>query len=112
MTTIRGASMTPLGRLRPAASDAEISEPRLLRVVARIDVAQVDEHLAAHQLSDLGEVERTEFVPFGDDHQRVRISRSRQCIGGEFDLVEDPFRLLARYRIERAHAGTARDEPV
>ena len=88
-------------RADPAATDAVISEPRLLRLLRIVDIAQVDQHLSAQRCSDLLEVERPKFVPLGDHHQRVGVRRRLIGVGSKLDSGENLLRLLASDRIDR-----------
>src|SRR5215210_2707158 len=94
MTAISGSAL--IGRnldalpgqaslLNPAPPDSKISKARLLGLLAVVDIAKIDQHLAAHRRRDFLEVERSEFVPFGDDHQRIGAVGRRISVMGKVD---------------------------
>src|SRR3954454_24515342 len=83
-TSTETDELNPLWPLRPSAPDPVIDQARRLGLAPVIDVAQVDEHLAAKRRSDPVEVERSELVPLGDNHQRVGALGRGISIVGEF----------------------------
>src|SRR2546423_95622 len=48
-----------------------IGEPILLHVFRAIDISQINHYRAGHEVADALEVERTELLPFGNDHDGV-----------------------------------------
>src|SRR5947209_19057976 len=91
-------------------SHSEVAQPHLLGLSPVVDVAQVNENLAAHCRSDPVEVERAELVPLGDDDQRIGAIRRRIGVLGKLDTGEDLLGLLARHGIERRDLGSALDQ--
>ena len=81
-----------------------ISKPGFFGVGTVVDVAQINEDLAAEQAGDAVEVERPELVPFGDNDQDIGALGCRIGVLGELDAGEDLLRLLAGDGIERGNA--------
>src|SRR6185437_981723 len=59
---------------RDMHADAEIGKAAPPDVLAALDVAQIDQHFATHDVRQAGEIERAEHVPFGDDDQRLGVA--------------------------------------
>ena len=97
---------------RPRAADSVIEKPGLARLGRIVNVAQVDEDLAAKQAGDAVEVEGAELVPLGNDHQHVGAVRRAIGIGRERDPWQHLLRLVTGDRIKRAYLGAALDERV
>ena len=56
------------------AANADVAEFRLRHVVRAVDIAQIDRRLL-HDAFEPLEIERTEFLPLGCDHQRIGFFR-------------------------------------
>jgi len=48
-----------------------IVKSRFSRHNLRIDIAQIDQHIAAHGLQGALQVKRSELVPLGEHHQDI-----------------------------------------
>ncbi len=87
--------------LLPASAPAgrcRARQARLLDLLGRIDVAQVDQHRLAHRGGQPLEVERAQRVPFGDQHHRVGALGRLVGAGAELDFGHERPRLLHALR--------------
>src|SRR5262245_38868382 len=57
--------------LMGSASDAFVDKACLFDVVRLIDVLEIDDYRACHDLFEARQIERAELLPFGDNDQRV-----------------------------------------
>src|SRR4051794_23472903 len=71
-TSTETDELNPLLSSRLARADPVIRQSSLFGLASVIDIAQVDQHLPAKRRRNPLEVERSELIPLGDDHQRVR----------------------------------------
>src|SRR5438105_14721743 len=76
---------------RTPPADAHVPHPRALDIFGTVDVPQIAEHRAAHEPDQSDEVQVTELVPFGHDHQGIRAPRRLVDVVGEGDAsAEQP----------------------
>ena len=85
------------GDFGSAPAHAVEGKARLFSLAAIVDVAQVDEDLALERGGDALEVEGAEFVPLGDDHQRIGSVGGGISIVGEVYAGHQLFGLVPRH---------------
>jgi hypothetical protein len=80
------------------------TEALLFQFIVGIDVLEIDHDGARHLLFELPQVQRTELLPFGDDHKSVGSFRTAIRAVAKRHLGKDFPRLLHARGIEGAHA--------
>ena len=65
------------------AADRMIGQARLAHILGAIDIAKIDENIAAHGVKIMRRCQGPEFVPFGDDNRHIRALEAGSGAVGE-----------------------------
>src|SRR4051812_24211099 len=80
---------------RPPAANAMVAKACFFRLGRVVNVAKVDQGLAGERSRDTIQVQSSEFVPLGDDHEHIGSVGCSIGIIREFNSGKDFLRLFA-----------------
>ena len=72
------------------AADRMIGQARLAHILGAIDIAKIDENIAAHGVKIMRRCQGPKLVPFGDDNRHIRaFEAGRGCLLYTSDAADE-----------------------